>query len=223
MDRKRPPRSFDKGTMCPCRIMQGQPLLSSHTRRPLQSCAYEAHRRNLHREALPWLQDNNPEIAERGAPRQSQTDSRAYANVGIGRDTTRTKHIKAPSGTSQIPVPSKRSRHFRTPPCVEYRYYVYSTSWRFCILSGCDRLVQSTSAILPALKQFRGHLLPRCFRGGDPNLRTATNLQYRSRSAVHVSRVRKCGSWKEHSFQHGWQRTGSRQYFCGTSMEICKI
>ena len=223
MDRKRPPRSFDQSAMRSDRVAQGQLLLSSYARRCPQSCTDETYRRDLYREALPWLQSNYSEVAQGSVSRQSQTDSGAYEEIGAGRNTAWTKHIQGSPRTSQISISPKRSYYPAASSCMEHRYHVYSALKRFCIPGGSDRLVQSIGVVLPSLKQPRNQLLLGSLRGSDRTLWVTANLQHRPEGAIHFPGVCECRVEAKYSIQHRWTRAGARQHLCRASMEVCKI
>lgn len=198
-------------------------LLQTYRAQPTRAITQEACRRNVYRKALPRLQSDYSEIAQRRTSRQSQADSRNYEINGIGRNATRAKYLKATSGTPQISVSLARPRHLLPSPRVEHRYHLHSAAKRFCVSGRSNRLVQPVGAFLPPFKQSGGILLFGGIRRGNRNLRSAKNLQYRPRSSVYISGVREGGAQQKYSFQHGRTREGSRQHFCGTPMEICKI
>ena len=223
MDRKRSRRSFDQGAMRPGWIAESPPLLPSRARRSLQSSTHEAHRRNLHREALSWLQGHYAEIAKRGLRRQSQTNSRAHAKNGVGRDATRTQYVQKSPRTSEISLFAKRPANFKPSASVEYRYNVYSVARRVYLSHSCDRLVQSTGPSISAFKQFGRHVLHRGCRGSNREVRKTRNFQYRPGGAVFFPPICRCCIEQRDSLQHGWTGTRSRQCFCGTPLESREI
>lgn len=219
MDRKRSRRSLDQGAMRPGWIAESTPLLPSRAERSLQSSANEAHRRNLYREALPWLQGHYSEIAKRGLRRQSQTNSRTHAKNGVGRDATRTQYVQTSPRTSEISLFAERPPNFKPPAGVEYRYNVYSAARRIYLPHGSDRLVQSTGLSLSPLKQFGRHILHRGCRGSNREVRKTSNFQYRPGSPIFFPPICQRCIEQRNSFQHGWTRACTRQCFCRAPME----
>lgn len=223
MDRSRSPRSFDKGTVCPYRVVQSKSLLSSCARGRAQSHADEAHRRNVHGEALPRLQSDYSKIAQGRVSRQSQTNSGDHAADGISWNATWPQHVQASPGTSQISLPVAGSTDFESLAGLEFRHNVHSLArWLYLPRSG-HRLVQSTCSSLSPLKQPGRGVLHRSVRRGYRTIWEACDFQYRSRGAIFIASICQCRTEQGNSFQHGRTRAGARQRFCRTSMEICKI
>ncbi len=223
MDRKGSSRSFDQGSMRPDRIVPGQLLLPSGSRGCAQSRAHETHRRDLHRKALQWLQSDHSEVAQGRIRGQSQTNSGAYADTWIGRDATRTKHLKESSGTPQVPLSFARHPDSTALGGVEFGYNIHSSARRLYLPRSGHRLVQPISSRVSSLKQPGRRVLRGSLRGSYRALRTANDFQYRPRRAVFLAPICQCRIEQRNPFQHGWTRASARQHLCGAPMEIREI
>lgn len=223
MDRIRSSRSFDQRAMLSDRFVKSYPLLSSIARRCFEFSAYEKSRRDLHRKALPRVQANNSDFEKRRLPSQSKTNPRDYESSRNRRDSTRAQYFKESSRTRQIPLFITRSSYHATRIRMEHGYYVYSLARRLCVSCSCDRLVQSIGSRVSSIQQSRGGILFGGLRGSGRSLREAGDFQYGSGSAIFFASVCRRHTKQRDSFQYGWSRASARQYFCRTSMEICKI
>ena len=223
MDRSKPEGAVYCSPMQNPRNPSVKLLLQTRGTKRKRIISHATCRRNLHSQAFLRFSKNYPRIEEGRARCESQAHSGNYATLRFSRESAGTEYLEKPPTASQIPVSFKRSCNFRASPGTEYRHHVYSASKWLCV-SGCsNRLVQSIGLVLSSLKQSGDHLLLGGFRRGNQDLRATTNFQYRPGSSIYFSRVRECCAWEEYSFQHGWKGARSRQYFCGTSMEICEI
>jgi len=223
MDRKRSLRSFDQGAVRPDRIAQSQSLLSSCARGRSRSRAHEAYRRDLYRKTLPWFQSDYPNPAQRRPLRQSETDPGDHAKAGTGWVSTWAQHLKKSPGTHQISVSFAGFDNCASPTGVELGHNVYSASRRFYLPRGSHRLVQPVGVGISAFKQPGRRVLRRSLRRGDRALWKTGDFQYRPGGAVFLSRIRRCHPKQGHPFQHGWAWASTRQYFCGTLVEIREV
>lgn len=223
MDRKRSHRSLNQGAMRPDRIAESELLLSSCAGRCRQSCADEAHRRDLHRKALPWLQSHYPKIEEGRLCCQSQTNSEVDAKNGVGWNATWTQHVKKSPRTLEISLPVEGPLNFKPIAGVEHRYNVHSAARRIYLSHSRDRLVQSISFSLSPFKQSGKHILHRGCRGSNREIRATGDFQYRPGCPIFFQPICRRHIGPRNSLQHGWAWTCSGQCFCRAPMEVCKI
>lgn len=223
MDSRLTKPTFDHSSVQTNRAVSIELLLQAGTTIRLRSLAHESSGRDLYGKALLRFSENYPDSSKRRTQRESQTHSEDHAKPGTLRKSARPQYLEASSRARQIPISSPRVFNFRPITGLEYRYHVHSPKKRLC-LSGCgNRLVQSAGTLAPLIKQPGSSVLFGSLRRGNCELWEARNLQYRSRGTIHVGRICERSAWQKYSLQHGWQRKGSRQYFCRTTVEISKI
>jgi len=223
MGRRESGRAVYYGAMQAPRNSSVELLLRADNTERVRSVAHETCRRDLHGQALLWVSKHYSHSAEGRARRQSKAHSTSHAALGIGGESTGPKYLQEQTRASQIPISAAWARNSSASPCVEHGYHVHSVARRLRVPCSRDRLVQSIGARIPALKQPGSGFLRRSVRSGDPGIRAARNFQHRSRRAIHISGICECRTQQKYSLQYGRPRKGARQYFCGTSMEICKI
>lgn len=212
-----------------CRSMQaaGAPsfklLLRTAQAESLRSHAHATSRRDLYKMALLWISKDSASATERRPRNQSQTNSRNYAKTRARWKSAWAQYIKGSPRASQISLPFAWNRDSQPPGSMELGHNIHSVEKWLCLSRCCYRLVQSTGAFTPSLKQSRDGLLLGSVRGSNCHLWTTRHFQYRPGSTVHVGRICECGAQQGYSIQYGWPRTSSRQYFCRTPLEISKI
>ena len=220
MDRKISPRPLDPKTVYFDRIITSHLLLPRCPRKHFQPHPHEAHRRDLHLQALQWFPSDHGETSTGGIPSQPEANTRIDANHGTSRNSARAQHIQKPPTTHQVPVPLAGSSDFTATGGLEHRHHLHSAARRVYLPHSSHRLVQSAGFVSSSFEQLRGHLLHRSRRRGNRTLREADHFQYRSRSAVFFQAVCRRHSEQRNPLQHGWTRPCPRQRVCGTPLEI---
>jgi hypothetical protein len=180
-------------------------------------------RRDLYSTAFFRIAQDHAGTEKRRAQSQSQTRPEDYAAVRAKQQPARTQHFKIASRTYQVPLPAWWRSSVSTSRSLEHRHHIYPPAQWVCIPRCRDRLVQPPGPLLSTLEQPGNKLLPRSLRRGHRTLRTTSNLQYRSRSAIYLKRVRASSSWSKYSLQHGWAWACARQCVCGTAMEVGQV
>lgn len=223
MDRKYAQNPIDRHSMQTHRGASFELLLRGTHAKRFSSYAHEASRRDLHGEAVLWVSEDFTGVTQRRTQCQSKTSPENHAELGVSWQSTWPKYVKEPSRARQISISLARSRNSMSTPRLEHRHHVHSAAERLRVSGCCHRLVQSASAFLPPFKQPGDHFLCRCLRGGDRDLWSTKNLQYRPGRSVYIPRICECCTRQKHSFQHGWAWAGPRQHFCGAFMEIREV
>jgi len=223
MDRCLTQRSLNCRSMQVVGTLSFELLLRSSHAEYLRSYADAPSRRDLYKMAFLWLSENSRGAKEGRIRNQPQADSGNYAKTWTGWESTRSQYFKGSSRASQISLSSTRHQDSWSPGSMEHGYHIHQTENWLCLSCCRYGLVQSTSALVSGLKQFRNGLLLGSLRGSNYQLWSAGYFQYRSGSTVHLARICKCSTQQGHIVQYGWPRASARQYFCRTPMEIGKI
>lgn len=223
MDTRITNSTFDCGSMPSHWVASIKLLLQAGLANRLRSANHESCGRDLYGKTFLRLSKDHTQASKRGTQHQSQTDSKDHAGARALRKSTRPQHFKISSGACQIPISAKKLGDLWSLTGLEHRYHVYSSRKRVCLPSCCNGLVQSAGALAPAIEQLGNGFLLGSIRRGDYYLRPAGDLQYRSRSAVHLRRICECGARQKYSVQHGRKREGARQHFCRAPLEVGKV
>src|ERR1700691_4457540 len=127
---------------------------------------------------------------QRGRPRrQSQAGAAADARDGDRGAGSSSRHEPGRAGTQDLSLPPARRGDHRTEPCVGVRHHLYSDGERPSLSGGDHRLGEPCSAGLAAF-EYDGHaFLPRRAGRSPGATRKASDIQYRSRRAVHQRRI----------------------------------
>jgi len=223
MDSKFSKSTFDHSSVQTRGAIPIKLLLRAGATNRLRFVAHEPSGRDLYGKTFLWFAKDYPCPSKRRTQCESQTNSKDHARIRALREPARSQHLKTPSTTCQISVSSQRLCNLRPITGLEHRYHIHPSEKRLCVSGCCNGLVQSTGTVTSSIKQPRNSILLGSLRGGDCNLWEAGNFQYRSRSTIHIRRVRESSASQKHSVQHGWQRKSTRQCFRRKALEVCEI
>lgn len=198
-------------------------LLQEYAYQGVRTAADAPCRRDLYNTAFFGISQDHPGAEKRRPQGQSQTCPADHATARVKQQSTRAQHLKIASGTHQVPLPAQWRSSLSASGSLEHRHHIYPAAKRICVPCRSNRLVQSPGAILSTLEQPGDKFLPRGLRRGHRTLWKTPNLQYRSRGAIYLKRVRASSCESKHSLQHGWAWACSRQRIRGTAMEIGQV
>ena len=142
MDRRYAQYLIDRSPVRAHRFAPIKLLLHAADAKRFNSHTYEESRRDLYREAVLRLSEDQARAAKRRTQRQSKTSPGDHAGSGPCKHPTRPQHVEEPPGTSQIPVSLARLRDHRSARSVEHRHHVHSAAKWLC-LPGCGNRLGS--------------------------------------------------------------------------------
>src|ERR1700722_8102998 len=143
------------------------------------------------------------------------------AHSGYRSPLSQTELEPAGAGPPDLSVPAARRRNPPPQPRLEHRYNLHSDAWWLPISSRGDGLVQPLRAQLGTLQYHGDRLLPGGAQRRVP-LRTARNLEFRPRLAIHLGRFPGSPQESRDLHQHGWPRPRARQRVHRTTVALAQ-
>lgn len=177
----------------------------------------ESDRREIHEDAILREPSDDRSSESFGSCAQSQKGSTADAHHGNSGGGAWSEHKPPPHRAPRVSLSLERALHRATQSGVGSGHHLHSIAPRICVSGGHHGLVQPIRVVMEAFEQ-PGNCLLLGITGRGVDGGQSRDFQYGPGVPVYERGIYEQAEGTRDKNQHGFERSGLRQHFCGKAL-----